>query len=66
MNKAVWQAWAEQMATGLVLVDADLRLVWINRALAEWIELGPRSAVGQPLALLLREPEPLAAGRTRH
>jgi two-component system nitrogen regulation sensor histidine kinase GlnL len=48
------------MATGLVLVDADLRLIWINRALAEWIELGPRSAVGQPLALLLREPEPLA------
>ena len=59
MNKAVWQAWAEQMTTGLVLVDADLRLVWINRALAEWIELGPRSAVGQPLALLLREPETL-------
>jgi len=60
MNKAGWQVWAEQMATGLVLVDADLRLVWINRALAEWIEWGPRSAVGQPLALLLREPETLA------
>jgi len=60
MNKAAWQAWAEQMRTGLVLVDAELRLLWINRALAEWIELGPRSAVGQPLALLLREPESLA------
>ncbi|WP_458070721.1 two-component system sensor histidine kinase NtrB [Rhodanobacter sp. BL-MT-08] len=60
MNKAAWQTWAEQMRTGLVLVDAELRLLWINRALAEWIELGPRSAVGQPLALLLREPESLA------
>ena len=40
MNKAAWQAWAEQMSTGLVLVDADLRLLWINRALAEWIEMG--------------------------
>lgn len=60
MNQAGWQAWAEQMTTGLVLVDADLRLIWINRALAEWIELGPRSAVGQPLALLLCESETLA------
>jgi two-component system nitrogen regulation sensor histidine kinase GlnL len=60
MNKAAWQAWAEQMRTGLVLVDAELRLLWINRALAEWIEIGPRSAFGQPLALLLREPESLA------
>lgn len=60
MDKAAWQAWAEQMRTGLVLVDADLRLLWINRALAEWIEMGPRSALGQPLALLLREPESLA------
>jgi two-component system nitrogen regulation sensor histidine kinase GlnL len=60
MSKAAWQVWAEQMATGLVLVDAELRLLWINRALADWIELGPRSAVGQPLALLLREPESLA------
>jgi two-component system nitrogen regulation sensor histidine kinase GlnL len=60
MNKAAWQTWAEQMRTGLVLVDADLRLRWINRALAEWIEIGPRSAVGQPLALLLRESDSLA------
>ena len=60
MDKAAWQGWAEQMRTGLVLVDAELRLLWINRALAEWIEIGPRSAVGQPLALLLREPESLA------
>jgi two-component system nitrogen regulation sensor histidine kinase GlnL len=60
MDTTQWRSWAEQMTTGLVLVDAELRLLWINRALAEWIELGPRSAVGQPLAMLLREPEPLA------
>lgn len=60
MTQASWREWAGQMATGLALVDADLRLGWINPALAEWLELGPRSAVGQPLALLLHEPEALA------
>jgi two-component system, NtrC family, nitrogen regulation sensor histidine kinase GlnL len=39
------------MATGLALVDADLRLCWINPALAEWLELGPRSAIGLSLGL---------------
>lgn len=47
--------WAEQMATGLALVDAGLRLQWINPALAEWLDLGPRSAIGQPLGVLLGE-----------
>jgi two-component system nitrogen regulation sensor histidine kinase GlnL len=56
MNEAGWRAWAEQMATGLGLVDAGLRLAWINPALAEWLGLGPRSAVGLPLAALLPEP----------
>jgi len=51
MNEAGWRAKAEQMATGLALVDAELRLRWINPALAEWLELGPRSAVGQSLGL---------------
>lgn len=60
MTQASWREWAGQMATGLALVDAELRLGWINPALAEWLELGPRSAVGQPLALLLHEPEALA------
>ncbi|MFC4765433.1 two-component system sensor histidine kinase NtrB [Dyella koreensis] len=55
-----WRAWAEQMSTGLALVDAQLRVVWINPALAEWLETGPRSAVGQPLGLLLHEPDWLA------
>jgi Signal transduction histidine kinase, nitrogen specific len=43
------------MATGLALVDADLRLRWINPALSEWLELGPRSAVGLPLGLWFDE-----------
>jgi two-component system, NtrC family, nitrogen regulation sensor histidine kinase GlnL len=64
MNDWLWRAWAEQMATGLALVDAELRLSWINPALAEWLELGLRSAVGQPLGLLLGDADALAqAGR---
>ena len=64
MNDRAWRTWAEQMATGLALVDAQLRLSWINPALAEWLELGLRSAVGQPLGLLLGDPDALAqAGR---
>ncbi len=64
MNDRAWRTWAEQMATGLALVDAELRLSWINPALAEWLELGLRSAVGQPLGLLLGDPNALAqAGR---
>ncbi len=57
MTETSWREWAGQMATGVALVDPQLRLRWINPALAEWLELGPRSAVGQPLALLLQEPE---------
>jgi len=60
MNDASWRTWAEQMTTGLALVDAGLRLQWINPALAEWLELGPRSAAGQPLGLLLGDPDGVA------
>ena len=55
MNDRAWRTWAEQMATGLALVDGGLRLCWINPALAEWLELGPRSAIGLPLGLWLDE-----------
>ena len=45
-------------------VDAELRVAWINPALAEWLDTGPRSAVGQPLQLLLHDADWLAqAGR---
>ncbi len=64
MSEDDWRTWAEQMATGLALVDGELRLQWINHALAEWLQLGPRSAVGQPLGALLGDPElPRQAGR---
>ena len=56
MNEADWRAWAEQATTGLGLVDAQLRLAWLNPALAEALDLGPRRAIGQPLAALLGEP----------
>lgn len=46
-----------QMATGLALVDAGLRVQWINPALAELLELGLRSAQGVPLAGLLPAPD---------
>jgi two-component system nitrogen regulation sensor histidine kinase GlnL len=57
MNDVDWRAWAEQATTGLGLVDAQLRLSWLNPALAEVLDLGPRRAIGQPLAVLLGAPE---------
>jgi two-component system, NtrC family, nitrogen regulation sensor histidine kinase GlnL len=50
------RGWAEQMSTGLAVVDGQLRVQWINPALAEWLGLGLRHAQGQPLAGLLRDP----------
>ncbi len=52
MSELAGWAWAEQLTTGLALVDAQLRLRWINPALAEALEIGPRRAIGQPLRLL--------------
>ncbi|MEO7068811.1 MAG: ATP-binding protein [Rhodanobacter sp.] len=67
MNITAAPAWAEQMATGLALADADLRVRWVNPALAEWLGLGPRSALGQPLNFLLSEAEWMAqAQRALH
>ena len=48
MSATAGMAWAEQMSTGLALVDADLRVRWLNPALAEQLHTGPRSALGQP------------------
>jgi two-component system nitrogen regulation sensor histidine kinase GlnL len=42
--------------TGLAVVDARLRVEWLNPALGEMLEVGPRTAVGQALPALLREP----------
>lgn len=53
MMETDWYACAEQATTGLGLVDPALRLRWLNPALSEMLALGPRRAVGQPLAALL-------------
>lgn len=57
MDTPPWQTLAEQMSTGLALVDARLQVLWINPALAEWLDIGTRSAVGQPLGILLQAPD---------
>ena len=57
MSDPTCPLWAEQMSTGLALVGADLRLRWLNPALAERLGLWSGSAVGQPLALLLASPD---------
>lgn len=56
MREDSWQTWAEQVTTGLALVDTQLRVIWMNPALAECLTLGPRSALGQTLACVLGEP----------
>jgi two-component system nitrogen regulation sensor histidine kinase GlnL len=56
MDQVDWRECAEQATTGLGLVDAELRLAWLNPALAEMLALGPRRALGQPLAALLGDP----------
>ena len=57
MSETTDRTWAEPLATGMALADGQLRLLWINPALAELLAIGPRSAVGQSLAVLLHRPE---------
>jgi two-component system, NtrC family, nitrogen regulation sensor histidine kinase GlnL len=49
------RSWAEQMSTGLAVVDGRLRVQWINPALAELLGLGLRHAQGLPLQGLLQD-----------
>jgi len=63
MSNASWRPLAEQMATGLALVDAELRVAWLNPALAERLALGTRSLVGQPAALMFADEAVLAQAR---
>ncbi|MGB3749237.1 MAG: ATP-binding protein [Rhodanobacter sp.] len=65
MSDVAWKAWAQQLATGLALVDARLRLCWLNPALIEGLELGVRHPLGQPLALLFADAEEAAARAAR-
>lgn len=52
------------LGTGLAVVGADLRVAWINPALGEMLDVGPRTAVGQPVGQLIRDPN-LAAQLAR-
>lgn len=60
MDDLTWRHWAEQVATGMVLVDADLRVRWINPALAEHLALGARRLIGHPLSTLMPDAGELA------
>jgi two-component system, NtrC family, nitrogen regulation sensor histidine kinase GlnL len=44
------------LGTGIAVVGPGLRVLWINPALGELLDVGPRTAVGQPIGQLLREP----------
>lgn len=66
MNGEPWQAWAQQLATGIALVDADSRVRWLNPALAELLACGTRSALGQPLAVWLTAAADLAQVQRAH
>ena len=44
------------MSTGLALVEGDGRVSWLNAAMAEMLDVGPRSATGQRITTLLRQP----------
>jgi two-component system nitrogen regulation sensor histidine kinase GlnL len=44
------------LSTGLAVVDSGQRVTWINPSLGEILDVGPRSAVGQPASHLIRDP----------
>ncbi len=52
------------LSTGLAIVGPDSRVQWLNPALGEVLDVGPRTAVGQDLTTLMREPS-LASQLTR-
>jgi two-component system nitrogen regulation sensor histidine kinase GlnL len=43
------------LGTGLAVIGPDLRVNWLNPALGEVLDVGPRTAVGQSLPVLMRE-----------
>jgi len=44
------------LGTGLALLGSDGRVLWLNPALGEMLDVGPRTAVGQDFSVLLRAP----------
>lgn len=59
---------ADRLVTGLVVLDIDLHVLWMNDAMSDLLEVGVRSVRGQPFANLLNEPNALtdASRRLRH
>jgi two-component system nitrogen regulation sensor histidine kinase GlnL len=55
MRDEGYRIWATQLATGIAVVDGELRLCFINPALNEALELGVHSLRGQSLGLLLAD-----------
>lgn len=53
------------LTTGLALVDADLRVTWMNEAFADLLEVGVRGLQGQSFARLLEDPGLLAGATQR-
>jgi two-component system nitrogen regulation sensor histidine kinase GlnL len=53
MNAPTFPDLAERLATGLAVLDAELRVHWFNSALADLLEVGVRGLRGQPLTALL-------------
>lgn len=51
----------DELATPLLRLDADGRIVAANLAAADWLGAGPRRLAGQPVAMLEREGGLLAA-----
>ncbi|HET8553996.1 MAG TPA: ATP-binding protein [Rhodanobacteraceae bacterium] len=56
---------AARLATGLVVLDANLRVAWMNDAMGDLLEIGVRSMRGQPFASLLDMPDTLADATRR-
>ncbi|HEN47271.1 MAG TPA: PAS domain-containing sensor histidine kinase, partial [Mizugakiibacter sp.] len=50
MQKVDALSLCEEMATGLAVCAADLRVRWVNPALADWLEQGPARLCGQHLS----------------
>ncbi|HET7663599.1 MAG TPA: ATP-binding protein [Rhodanobacteraceae bacterium] len=56
---------AARLATGLVVLEANLHVAWMNDAMGDLLEIGVRSLRGQPFASLLDVPDTLADAARR-
>lgn len=56
---------ADRLVTGLVVLDVDLHVLWMNDAMSDLLEVGVRSVRGQPFAKLLDMPDALTDASRR-